>query len=125
MSTARTILADGIAIIEPFLRSHNFKYERGAEGTGSGGEFARGRFVGRDRTIELHVRRALGLVRYHVGEYSLSHDEYMKAVTGSKGEYPGYSSDPLDGFRHLLDDLRRHGRTFLSGDEQEFGRLCP
>ena len=123
MLSPETILADGVAILEPLLRDHGFEYLRGEEGTGSGGKFARGRFVKGNRRLELHVRTALGLVRYHVGRLSLSHDDYMRALTESKGDYPGYSDDPLDGFRHLLSDLEHHGEVFLSGSDGAFREL--
>jgi hypothetical protein len=47
----------------------------------------------------------------------------MRAVVGSKGgnQYPGYSSDPIDGFRHLSHDLGFFCQAFLDGSEEEFG----
>ena len=33
-----------------------------------------------DRRLELHVRRSLGLVRYHFGEESLSHEDLVRGV---------------------------------------------
>ena len=40
----------------------------------------------------------------------------MRYVAG-KGiaAYPGFSQDPLDGFRHLSEDLKKYGADFLSG----------
>ena len=125
MSPPAKILADGVDILRAILESHEFEYVRGLESAGSGGRFARGSFVREDRHLEFSVRRALGLVRYHVGSVSLSHDEYVRAVSGFSGEYPGYSAEPLDGFRHLLSDLREHGDIFLSGSTDEFERLVP
>jgi hypothetical protein len=45
----------------------------------------------------------------------------MWAVTGRKWstEYPGFSDDPLDGFRHLRADLEKHGSSFLTGSDAD------
>ena len=32
--------------------------------------------------------------------------------------YPGFSDDPLDGFRHLRSDLERFAEPFLTGKER-------
>jgi hypothetical protein len=34
--------------------------------------------------------------------------------------YPGFSADPLDGFRRLASDLERFGDEFLKGTDQHF-----
>ncbi len=36
--------------------------------------------------------------------------------------YPGFSDDPLDGFRHLRDDLVEYGKDFLIGSDDDFLR---
>lgn len=33
-----------------------------------------------------------------------------------RAAYPGLSEDPLDGFRHLADDIQRFAADFLTGD---------
>jgi hypothetical protein len=33
-----------------------------------------------------------------------------------RSAYPGFSDEPLDGFRHLADDIERFGEDFLMGD---------
>jgi hypothetical protein len=33
---------------------------------------------------------------------------------------PGFSSEPLDGFRHLLGDLKQHCLDFLAGADADF-----
>ena len=52
----------------------------------------------------------------------LSHEEYMWAVTGQRGatSYPGFSNQPLDGFRHLAFDLAQYAQDFLSGTDEQF-----
>src|SRR5690606_17601263 len=96
-------LAAGCAILEPVLAPHGFVWVPGAAGHSSGGSSASGSFVRGTRRLELHFRYSLGLVTYHLGETSLDHDSYMRVVLGAKpvNQYPGFSSDPMDGFHHL------------------------
>jgi len=72
--------------------------------------------------LEFYFRHSLGLVQYHLREATVSHEDYMWSVIGERGRsrYPGFSSDPLDGFWHLLRDLEEHGHTFLAGSHAEF-----
>ncbi len=66
--------------------------------------------------MELHVRDSLGLVRYHLGSHSASHEYYMKELGAwPRCEYPGFPNDPLDPFERLAHDLRFAGE-FMSGD---------
>ncbi len=89
-------------------------------GDGSGGRFARTDYVRGDRRLELHFRYSLGLVTYYLGAVAISHEAYMRTVLGPRGnnQYPGFSEDPLDGFRHLRHDLQRYCDDFLSGSEE-------
>jgi hypothetical protein len=109
MNAGRQILG---AVLEP----HGFEYRQGGRGQGSGGNFESAEFVRGDRKVELHFRYSLGQVRYHLGDVSISHEEYMRH-TGhrSDAKYPGFSSDPLDGFRHLAADLHAFCGDFISG----------
>jgi hypothetical protein len=51
----------------------------------------------------------------------LSHEDYMRVAAGrGKHRYPGFSDDPLDGFRDLAADLAGFGAVFLSGDSTAF-----
>ena len=47
-------------------------------------------------------------------------------VVGAKGsnQYPGFSSDPIDGFRHLAHDLGKFCQSFLAGPDEEFNGLA-
>ena len=65
---------------------------------------------------------SLGLVTYHVGHLALSHEDYMLSVLGRRwgSEYPGFSKEPLDGFRRLLSDLKLHFIAFLAGSDADF-----
>jgi len=111
--------AEGRRLIDPIMNANGFHWETGHSGKASGGLFASGQYVKDDRRLELHFRRSLGLVTYHIGRVSLSHDAYMRHVARyARARYPGFSSDPLDGFIHLAHDLRNFGADFLSGSGQ-------
>lgn len=51
-----------------------------------------------EERTEFHFRYSLGMVSYHLGSESISHQEYMCSVLGKPGlsHYPGFSSEPLD-----------------------------
>ncbi|HEX8859114.1 MAG TPA: hypothetical protein VGC06_08495 [Actinomycetes bacterium] len=104
-------------ILAPLLTAHGFVFTVTAQGQGSGGRFAAGRFVRGDQFIELHARDALGLVSYGWGATTLSHRDYLGAL-GVRGSYPGFSSEPLDGFRHLLEDLQGPAAGFVRGTDR-------
>ncbi len=92
---------------------------------GSGGPSAEGRFISGTKQLELHFRWSLGLVTYHVGDRSLSHEDYMRSLKmHRKAEYPGFSKEPLEAFRHLASDLTRFCQNFLQGDGLEIVRYA-
>lgn len=112
----RDILTKGALLLEPALKPHGFSFLFRQEGQGSGGHFATGEFIRGDRRLELHFRYSLGLVAYHVGEACVSHSGYMDELgVRERAAYPGFSNEPLDGFRHLADDIERFGEDFLRG----------
>jgi hypothetical protein len=97
------------------MKPHGFVFELRDEGAGSGGYFAWGEFVRGDRRLEFHYRTSLGLVRYHLGLQSSSHEGYMREIgVLGRNRYPRLSQDPLDGFRDLTHDLH-FATDFLSG----------
>jgi hypothetical protein len=120
-----SLLAFGREVLDPVLEAAGFRFLAGDAGRGSGGHYTRADYTRGSRRLELHYRRSLGLVRYHVGHVSLAHREYVDAVAGSRAprEYPGFSDDPRDGFRHLRADLERYGSAFLEGSDEDFRRL--
>lgn len=68
-----------------------------------------------DRRLEL-VRDGLGLVRYHLGSRSASHEYYMKELGAwPRCDYPGFPNDPINPFERLAHDLKFAGE-FVSGD---------
>jgi hypothetical protein len=118
-------LAAGVELRAPVIKTHGFTFVSLARVKGSGGWSASGEFrrerAGELRRLELHFRNSLGLVTYHVDSTALSHADYMRALN-ARNEYPGFSDDPLDGFRHLLHDLERYAGDFLDGPGDEFAR---
>jgi hypothetical protein len=120
------ILGEGRAVLDPVLRSHGFSFEEGLAGQSSGGSFASGVYVNGNRKLEIHFRFSLGLVTYHFDGRSVDHEGYMRALLGNAGgnRYPGFSDDPLSGFRNLAYDLENFATAFLKGDFKEFVRCA-
>jgi hypothetical protein len=124
----REVLDRGMVELAEVLAPAGFTFVAVDEDDGSGGASASGEFRRGDRRLELHVRRSLGLVRYHFGEQSLSHEDLVRAIRALDGisteaEYPGFSDDPHAGFRHLRVDLERFGDVFLTGGAKAFRAL--
>ena len=115
-------LTAGVAILNDLMKRHQFSASTNTTGLGSGGTFAATEFFRDDHKLEIHFRYSLGLVTYHVGNVSLSHEDYMWSVIGKRwaSHYPGFSRDPLDSFRDLRQDLEQYGVVFLSGTDAEF-----
>lgn len=114
------ILEAGCKMLDPILLPRGFVQKQISTGKGSGGCFSRCEYVRDERKIELHFRHSLGLVTYHVGSASASHEAYMHVVVeDGKNRYPGFSDDPLDGFRHLAHDLELFARDFLDGEADQ------
>jgi hypothetical protein len=118
----RETLKAGAEISDDLMRSHGFVFSSTPDGSSSGGAFAAGEFRRGNRSLELHCRYSLGLVTYHVGHLTLSHEDYMWSVLGRRwaSRYPGFSKEPLDGFRHLLADLKQYCTEFLTGSDASF-----
>ena len=86
-----TALRRGRELLDPVLVPHGFEFTEGRTADGPLGSHASGAYARGDRSIELHFRRILGAVVYHVGDLSLSHEAYMRAVLGLDGSYAGVS----------------------------------
>jgi len=118
------ILLEGCKILDPIMHQYGFSFAFEGSGKGSGGEHASGAYVNGNRKLELHYRYSLGLVTYHFGETSVGHESYMRAILGTNdgNRYPGFSDEPLDGFRFLAYDLEHFASAFLLGRFTEFGK---
>ncbi len=123
----REVMITGAQELQEVLNPHGFLFALQDEGRSSGGHFASAKFTRGDRVLELHFRWSLGLVSYAVGSHRLEHAEYVRAMLAigltEEQAYPGFSDDPLDGFRHLKQDLVHFGGRFLNGTDAEFQQL--
>jgi hypothetical protein len=122
------LLERGVAELAEVLVPAGFQFVETGRGESSGDPFASGEFRRGERRLELHFRPELGLVRYHFGEESLSHQDLVRGVRAlerisEEAEYPGFSDDPMAGFRHLRHDLDRFGGVFLHGGAKAFRAL--
>jgi hypothetical protein len=117
-------LESGRKILDAVLVPDGFAFKEMTVGKGSGGDYARGKYVKADRHLEIHFRFSLGLVTYHMGALAISHEAYMRSLLGTQGgnKYPGFSDDPLEAFRGLAFDLKTFCSDFLSGPGEDFAR---
>lgn len=122
------LLERGVAELTAVLGPAGFEFIQTEDDVTTGGAFASGEFLRGDRRLELQVRSSLTLVRYHFGEESMSHDDLVRGVRAleaiaEEGQYPGFSSDPMVGFRHLRHDIERFGAIFLRSGAKAFRAL--
>ncbi len=120
------MLRAGCKILDAVMMPHGFTFIEGLSAKGSGGHFASGDYVRDERRLGLSFRFSLGLVFYRINTLWATHDFYMKELLNSKGgnKYPGFSEDPLDGFRHLAYDLENFADDFLSGSGEVLVRAA-
>jgi hypothetical protein len=112
------VLTQGNQILAAVLRPAGFSSDRIEVGQGSGGRFARTRWTRGDQAIEISFRHSLGDVTYRWGLERFEHRHVVGAL-GVTASYPGFSTDPLDGFRHLAADLGGPLAPVLQSDTTE------
>jgi hypothetical protein len=127
-SSASALLIRGVAELTEVLGPAGFEFVQTEDEVTTGGAFASGEFLRGDRRLELQVRSSLTLVRYHFGDEALSHEDLVRGVRAleaisAEGQYPGFSNDPMVGFRHLRHDIERFGAIFLRGGAKAFRAL--
>ncbi len=124
--TPHEILESGRKILDPVLLPHGFAFKELKGGHSSGGPYSSGMYGKTGRHVEIHFRFSLGLVTYHMGALSISHEAYMHSILGARGgnKYPGFSDDPLEAFRDLAFDLNTFCSDFLSGPGDEFAQYA-
>jgi hypothetical protein len=118
---AASILGAGAAFLAPVLAPAGFTFQLACHGRSSGGGFATGRFARGSQYVEFHVRHSLGLVTYGWDDTVISHPDYLRGLR-AVGAYPGYSVDPMGGFRHLARDLTGPLAGFVNGDREGYER---
>lgn len=125
--TSRQVFEEGVASLAEVLGPAGFVFV-GSEDDAGGDFSAIGEFQKGDRRLELHFGRKLVLVRYHFDDVALSHEELVRGVRGTEGiaaepQFPGFSDDPADGFRHLRADVERFGDIFINRGAKAFRAL--
>jgi len=124
VSAQKDALIAGASVLEAVLSGSGFQWEFRGEGIGSGGWFAWGDFICGDRTLELHFRSALGIVRYHAGDCGASHHIYMQELgVWDQCLYPGFSGDDASAFHRLAHDLG-FADDFISGEAEVLRRAA-
>jgi hypothetical protein len=109
-------LSEGARIVGEVLEPHGFIWTSDKPHAGHPGNSASGNFTKADRKLALHFRWSLGLVSYHVGSAVVSHEALMRYLGHHQdARYPGFSTNPLDAFRHLASDLEKFGGDFIAG----------
>jgi hypothetical protein len=123
-SPAVIVLRDGAAIVGAVLAPQGFRRSTVRSGPSSGGLYASCEFRRGKRRLRMHFRHSLGLVEYEIDGVTLSHEDFMWSVQRRRGAsgYPGFSKDPLDGFRRLAVDIVQFGQDFISGSDRDFRR---
>jgi len=124
MTTPKESLLAGSRIIAVVLGPAGFVFNFRGEGLGSGGKYAWGEFIRGERRLELYFRRSLGLVSYCLGSLHTAHERYMRELGVSENCcYPGFSEDPMDGFRALAHDLG-FAKDFTTGSADVLRRAA-
>ena len=73
---------------------------------------------------EFSVRHALGEIRYRVdAAHTIARRLRPRPRSARTSAIPGFSDDPLDGFRDLATDPVRFGSVFLAGTIAKFAAL--
>ena len=127
-NAATKLLERGVVELTEVLGPAGFEFIQSDEGTDARGTFASGEFLRGDRRLEMVVRSSLNVVRYHFDDESLSHEDLVRGVRAldgisAEGDFPGFSTDPMAGFRHVRHDLERFGAIFLRGGAKAFRAL--
>ncbi|MDP3938049.1 MAG: hypothetical protein Q8R92_07920 [Deltaproteobacteria bacterium] len=107
----------GVELLSPVLVPYGFVYQASEVDRGGGGLYAHG--GSHERTVRWNSACAM-----RVDAATLLHEDFARAAVGrGQARYPGFSDDPLDGFRDLATDLVRFGSVFLAGTTAAFAAL--
>jgi hypothetical protein len=120
---AEEMLGAGNSILAEVLLPAGFALGKTGSAKGSGGHFATAKWTRDAQFIELHFRYALGIVRYGWDEEAFDHRQVVGALVAS-ASYPGFSDDPLGGFRHLAQDLSGPLSRILGAENREVLQLA-
>ena len=126
MSADPTELMDrGAKHLKASLHPLGFVFRVVGSGESSGGPYCAAEFCYEDRRIELHYRHGLGMVRYHIGNASVSHESYVESLgVRDQCRYPGFYDDKMEGFRCLAHDLTLIINDFVNGNGRYHSRAA-
>ena len=63
------------------------------------------------------------MVSYQIGGIKIDHADFI-AAQGGKGNYPGFSTKPIEAFLRLADDLKNYGGPFFNNDKTQFVEMA-
>lgn len=116
---ADKMMLKGAEYLMPVLQPLGFEFSIVKSGVSCGGPFCEAEFSLGPRRIELHFRRQLGLVRYHIGNVNASHKSYIQALSAeTESQYLQIYHDPMDGFRRLAHDFALIRSDYMENEAQ-------
>jgi len=122
MRDPKSELEAGIVILDPALLPHGFIFHFQNSGRGSGGNFAWGKYVRGDRSLDLHHGWGLGIIQYNIADLSIDHSAYLKSL-GVDNESDLLSTpleSGLDRYHALRSDLENFCSDFVTGPATEW-----
>ncbi len=122
MRDPRSQLESGVAILDPALLPHGFVFHFQDAGRGSGGNFAWGKYVRGDRSLDLHHRWGLGIIQYNIADLSMDHAAYLKSLgVDDQSDLPSIPLESgLDRYHALRSDLDNFCSDFVTGPATEW-----
>jgi hypothetical protein len=125
---SKATLAAIVAVLDPALRLHGFRFAPQNVGHASRGSFANGFFIRGDVRIGIIVREQLGEVVYEANSHTMGHSEYMAELGHAHDcwflyddqKWRAHGRDGREPPTALLHDLETFAAEFLRGDTSRF-----
>ena len=111
-------LEQGIEILDPFLKKHDFGFNGFEDFRGAGRHLTLAKFKNKRREFILGYRFSVGQIVYQFDKLSVSHDFYLdKLGFGSKKKFEGVQTeDKLLPFKYILSDFDYLVDDFFEGE---------
>ena len=122
MRDPKSELEAGTAILDPALVPHGFVFQFQDAECGSGGNFAWGKYVRWDRSLDLHHRWGLGIIQYNIADLSMDHTAYLRSL-GVDNQSDLLSvplESGLDRYHALRSDIENFCSDFVTGPAIEW-----
>ncbi|HEY5536103.1 MAG TPA: hypothetical protein VIL99_14350 [Ignavibacteria bacterium] len=121
-------LEQGIEILDPFLKQHDFRFHGFEDIKGSGRHFTLAKFKNERKEFILGYHFSVGQIVYQFDKLSVGHDFYLdKLGFGDKRKFVDIQTeDKLLPFQHILSDFDYLVEDFFRGECQrlkEYSRL--